>query len=291
MAIGTITWDTGSAITIAGTGATNRTMRVQVTGVTSGRWYRLLVQGKSSNTQIGSYGKTYAYTTTILIEVVVTESVFLTALYNAARYGSSDLKCSYTTLVQEYVGDPDSGGTFQVNKVGPEGVATITPRATAGTCSDFNLDLSGDTVQATWTRPSTHSGWRIKIEFYVNDVLCITRIGHQSTMTPYVPTGPIETANTELNKMLNAMGGSSPGVIKAKIYTGWVFYNSSNSYVSTTTAETTTNSIIKTFASLVGYVYIRVAGVMQKCEAYVKEAGVMKRVHAYVRDTTWKESK
>jgi hypothetical protein len=283
MAIGTITWDAGSAITIAGTGSTNRTMRVQVTGVTVGRYYRLLVRGKSSNTEVGN-GKTYAAASTITISVVVTDSVFLTALYNAARYGSSDLKCSYTTLVQEYIGDPDSGGTFQENKAGPEGVATITPRATAGTCSDFNLDLSGDTVQATWTRPSTHSGWRIKIEFYVNNIECITRIGHQSTMTAYVPSA------SELTDMNTAMGGVSPGVIKAKIYTGWVFYNSSNAYVASTTAETTTNSIIKTFASLVGHVYIKVSGVMQKCEVYIKDT-VMKRVHPYVKATTWKESK
>jgi hypothetical protein len=283
MAIGTITWDVGSAITISGTGSTSRTMRVNVTGVTVGRYYRLLVRGKSSNTEIGR-GKTYAAATTITISVVVTDSVFLTGLLNAARSGSSGLKCIYTTLVQEYIGDPDSGGTFQTNATGPEGIATITPRATAGTCTDFNLDLTGDTVQATWTRPSTHSGWRIRIEFYVNDIECITRINHQSTMSAYTPSAE------ELTDMFDAMGDVSPGVIKAKIFTGWTFYSSDYEYDLSSSATTTTNTIIKSFAAAIGFVWIKVSGVMQKCEVYIKDT-VMKRVHPYLKDTTWKESK
>lgn len=283
MAIGDITWNTGAAVTISGVGSTSRTFIVQVTGLTVGRYYTVQLVGKSSYTSIGSRAKYYANSSTMLLTVYCTDSQLLTGLNNAERSGTTGLKPVYRPLVVEYIGDPDSGGSLQVSEYGPDGIATITPRTTAGTCSDFNLDLTGDTVQATWTRPSTHSGWRTRVEFDVNDIECILRYNYQGSMSAYTPSAG------ELDDMLAAMGGSSPGVIKARIYTGWTFYNNSYIYDTSSGSTTTTNSIIKSFAAAIGYVWLKVSGVMQKCEVYIKDT-VMKRVHPYVKDTTWKES-
>jgi hypothetical protein len=282
MAIGTITWDSGdNAIAINGVSTTSRAVGVSVSGVTSGRWYVFVLRAKGSNTQIGTSTKVQAASTTVAGAITVTDTTFLTALSGATRNGTTLLQCLYYMYITEWIGDPDNGGTLQTNKSSTDGVATINPRATAGSCTDFDLDNSASTVTATWTRPSTHGGWRIRLVFYVNGVACITRTGYQSSMSAYLPS------SAELTSMLNAMGGVSPRAIYARVYTGWVFADTTY-YDTASYASTSNGSIIKSF---VGFVYLKVSGVMQKCEAYVKEAGVMKRVHAYVRDTTWKESK
>jgi len=282
MAIGTITWDSGdNAITVSGVGTTSRAVGVSVSGVTSGRYYMFTLRAKGTGTAIVSSSIVQASGTTVTRSVTVTDSQFLTGLSGATRSGTTLLRALYYFYITEWIGDPNSGGTLQTNKSSTDGICTISPRTTAGTCTDFDLDNASDTVQATWTRPSTHAGWRTRVVFYVNGVACITRIGYQSTMSAYAPT------SGELTNMLNAMGGVSPRTIYARIYTGWVF-SAGNSYDTDDYDPTSNNTIIKSF---VGHVWVKVSGVMQKCEAFIK-APTFTRQHVYVREGgVWKESK
>jgi len=281
MAINSVSWTSGhDARTISAANTNTQNYGASVSGAVTNYWYQFTLRAKGSNTIIDT-GKVQAVAGAAGRTFSVQNVVMLDKLSGATRSGTSGLRALYYMQVTEWIGDPDGGGTYtgQINS-SSDGIATFTVRYTSPSVSNYDLDVGGNVVVG-WTRPtSSATGLRARCKVYVNNVYIFVRSGFTTqTGMSYTPS------TSERNSMVSAMGGVSPRVLKGRVETGFNFA-SGVVYEDSSTYEGTASIVM----SVIGHVWLKVSGVMQKYEVWLK-ATTFKRHHAYVKDTTFKESK
>lgn len=223
-------------ITVSTTNTTNRTVSVPFSGSDPNCFYSASVfaAGKNSGA-IGSGSKTGVSPITINYN----HSAVLTHLDGASSRG-------WHVKIEEY-------SSYQAFLDGAAPTATTASTVTAITVSvrhtavshsnaPYNLDVGGQ-IQVSWTRPSTHSIWRTRLQFVIDDVVTFTRSG-------YTGGGPLNFTPTaeEALALQNAMGGVSPKTMVVRCITGIAL--SSTEYLSGYISSSQTNNLIKLFSAI-----------------------------------------
>lgn len=199
---------TPSSITINSVSTTNFSINVTINGTVSGRFYHAIAYVTGTTTAIGSANGTASGTTRAL-SITTNHSTLLTRANGASAL-------TYYIRVFEFLNYTSflNNETATDSKNSSAANLTISLRNSSTAISAYNLDTGG-TVNTSWARPSTHSGWRTRVQVYANGVWIFTLQG----LTGSSLSATMDSS--EVAAMTNAMGGVSPGTISARIWTGW----------------------------------------------------------------------
>lgn len=261
---------------VGSTGSTTRWCNVSCSGTVSGRTYRAEVK-INGKTTIFKTGDIVASGPSISISMSYTDNELLTALNGASSLG-------WSALIKEYDGTILLDQNIIASKTATASINfSSSLRHTAISHTNAPCDLDGEArMNISWTRPSTHAGWRTRIRFYVGGTNVITYSGYSSAS----PISFTWDAN-EIVQLQNAMGGVSPNTITIHCETGWALA-SSNTYFSGYISSSQTNNLIKLFSAI--KVRIGVAWLTKVVKVWLStfwKTGVVK----VWTGSSWKQSK
>ena len=215
-----------ASITISTANTTTRTGTITLTNTLSSSYYysfSIVADGKAAAIASGGANGNNG---TVTLSYSFTHSNLLTQLDGAS---SLRLKINLSENL--------SGNTISTSTV--YATVSISLRNSNLSVSNYNLDTGG-TLTSSWTKPSTHSGWRTQVEIFVNGTTTNEFIFRVDTSGSSTSTTP---SSAQLSTMESLMGGVSPGTITARIWTRW----SLSGGVTNLGSATTTSTITKTF--------------------------------------------
>lgn len=265
--------------TIGSTGTTTRTVNVSCNETVSGRTYKAEVKINGSSTVFKS-GSIVASGPSINISMSYTDNELLTALNGASSLG-------WSALIKEYDGTILLDQNILTSKTATASItigSALRYGSVAHSNPPYDLDGTGQII-AVASRPSSHAGWRVRYQFYVNNTLAFSRgffsSSNDTTTLTFTPTAEEKAA------LLNAMGGVSPRTMQVRAVTGWNLSGGTTT-LSGTNSSSQTNNLIKLFSSI----KVRLAGVWTGKPIKVRVAGVWKNAIVKVwTGSSWKQAK
>lgn len=267
-----------SGVTVSTSNTTSRTIDASFSGGVSGRYYiAQIYRAGGGGFPIGTGSRTGPGT----ISITYTHSGILTQLDGASSLGWYVVISEWASY-QNYLDllPPMASASSSVAAV------TISLRYTDVSHSNAPYDLDGTgQIIAVASRPSSHAGWRVRYQFYVNNTLAFSRgffsSSSSTTTLTFTPTAEEKAA------LLNAMGGVSPRTMEVRAVTGWNLSGGTTT-LSGTNSSSQTNNLIKLFSSI----KVRLAGVWTGKPIKVRVAGVWKNAIVKVwTGSSWKQAK
>lgn len=264
-----------SGVTVSTSNTTSRTIDASFSGGVSGRYYvAQIYRAGGGGSPIGTDSRTGPGT----ISITYTHSGILTQLDGASSLGWYVVISEWASY-QDYLDllPPMASASSSVAAV------TISLRYTAVSHSNAPYDIdAGGQIQISWTRPSTHTGWRARVQFVIDGVVAFTRQG-------YSGAGPLNFTPTssEIAALEAAMGGVSPKTMEVRLVTGWSL-SGGVSYLSGYISSSQVNNLLKLFSA----VKVRLGAAWESKPIKVWTGSVWKNAIAKVwTGSAWKQAK
>jgi len=191
-------------------------------GLTVGRYYRgfVHVKGNFANPLYTSnYGYYAGGTPTFSCSSgTISNSTILTKMQTSTYVGSNVV--NWLVAWYEYANLTDYNNGVHTQSIASTEYAISFGSALQSVLSysinngnTFNLDTS-TSFPVAYSEPSSHTGWRSRITFYINNVSFATASGNTAAFTATLTAAQIQTIS-------NTMGNTSPGTLKVKYELGW----------------------------------------------------------------------
>ena len=225
-----------SGITVSTSNTTTRFATASFSGGVSGRYYIAQVfRAGGGGIPIASASRTGAGT----MSIAYTDTNILTRLEGASSFGWQVTISEWHTY-ENYLNGfvPVASSTSSVAGI------TLSLRHTAVSHTNSPCNLDGDArMNISWTNPSSHSGWRTRLQFVIDGSVIITYSGYATTGSTQSISFTFDAG--EILLLQNAMAGTSPKTMTIRCITGFAL--SSNSYFSGHISSSQTNNLIKLF--------------------------------------------